>query len=66
MASGSNLQMVRPSLMSVVKLVKFRVRKARGKILDLSSYLAVRKRSHYTSASNRELSLQGPSSLIKS
>ena len=40
-ASGSNLRMVRPSLICV--------RKVCGKILNLASYLAVRRRSHFTS-----------------
>ena len=40
-ASGSNLRMVRPSLIHV--------RKVCGKILNLASYLAVRRRSHFTS-----------------
>ena len=57
--------------MSVVKLLIIHPRKARGKILDLASYLVVRWRSHCTSASNWELPLlcypilQGTSSLIK-
>ena len=71
-AVGSNLQMVRPSLMSVVKLSIIHAREVCGKILDLASYLVVRWRSHCTSASNWELpllcypTLQGTSSLIKS
>ena len=71
-AAGSNLRMVRPSSMSVVKLLIICAREARGKIFDLASYLVVRRRSHCTSASNWELpllcypTLQGTSSLIKS
>ena len=38
-AAGSNLHMVRPSLRLVVKLLIIRTREARGKILDLASYL---------------------------
>ena len=64
-AAESNLRMVRPSLM-LVPVVKLVI------ILDLASYLAVRRRSHCTSVSNWELpllcfpALQGTSSLIKS
>ena len=71
-AVGSNLRMVRPSSMSVVKLLIIHARNARGKILDLVCYLVVRWRSQCTSASNWELpllcypTLQGTSSLIKS
>ena len=68
-AVGSNLRMVRPRSILVVKLI--RARKAGGKILDLASYLVVRWRSHCISASNWDLpllcypTLQGTSSLIK-
>ena len=60
------------SSLSVVKLLIICAREARGKILDLASYLVVRRRSHCTSTSNWELpllcypTLQGTSSLIKS
>ena len=37
------------------EIVIIHARKARGKILDLASYLAVRSHSHCTSASNWEL-----------
>ena len=47
-AARSNLQMIRPSLMLTVKLQIIRARKARGKILDLASYLAVRRHSQST------------------
>ena len=47
-AAGSNLRMVRPSLMSVVKLSRA---KRAAKIWTLV-FLAVRRRSHCTSASN--------------
>ena len=40
-AAGSNLQMVRPSSMLVVKLLIIHVHETRGKILDLASYLVV-------------------------
>ena len=67
-AAGSNLRMVRPRLMSVVKLLIIHACKAcckildlgsylAGKILNLASYLVVRWRSHCTSASNWELPL---------
>ena len=56
-AAGSNLRMVRPSLMLVVKLVVIHTRKVHSKILDLASYLLVKWCSHCTSASNWELSL---------
>ena len=56
-AVGSNLRMVRPSSMSVVKLLIIHACKARGNILDLASYLVVRWRSHCTSPSNWELLL---------
>ena len=71
-AARSNLRMVRPGSMSTVKPLIIRAREACGKILDLASYLAVRRRSHCTSASNWGLpllcfpALQGTSSLIKS
>ena len=70
-AAGSNLRMVRPGSMSTVKPLIIRAREARAKILDLANYLAVRRRSHCTSASNWGLpllcfpALQGSSSLIK-
>ena len=66
------LRMVRLGSMSMVKPLIIRAREARGKILDLASYLAVRRPSHCTSASNWGLpllcfpALQGTSSLIKS
>ena len=50
-AAGSNLRMVRPSLMSVVKLLVIRARSARQKFGPWY-FLAVRRRSHWTSASN--------------
>ena len=43
-----NLQMVRPGSMSTVKPLIIRAWEARGKILDLASYLAVRRRSDCT------------------
>ena len=53
-AGGSNLRMVRPSLMSVVKLVNNSRAKRAAKIWTLLFFffLAVRRRSHSTSASN--------------
>ena len=71
-ATGSNLLMVRPSLMSVAKLAIICACKVHDKILDLANYLAVRRRSHCTSVSNWGLpllcfpALQRTSSLIKS
>ena len=53
-AAGSNLRMVRPSLMSVVKLP---IICARNAWQNLNLFLAVRRRSHFTSASNWELPL---------
>ena len=50
-AAGSNLRMVRPSLMSEVELLIIRAHSARPKIWT-SVFLAVRKFSHCTSASN--------------
>ena len=51
-AAGSNLRMVRPSLlMSVVKLLIIRAQSARQKFGPWY-FLAVRRRSHCTSASN--------------
>ena len=49
-AAGSNLRMVRPSLMSVVKLLIIRPRSV-AKICSLV-FLAARRHSHCTSASN--------------
>ena len=53
-AAGSNLRMVRPSLMSVVKLPIICARNTRQ---NLDLFLAVRRRAHFTSASNWELPL---------
>ena len=53
-ATRSNLWMVRPSSMLVVKLL-IRVREACSKILDLASYLVVRWHSQCTSGSNWEI-----------
>ena len=67
---SSNLRMVRPSSMSVVKLLIIRVHEASSKILDLASYLVVRWCSHCTPPLNWELpllcypTLQWTSSLI--
>ena len=69
-AIGSNHQMVRPSSMSVVKLLIICVQSTWQNFG--ATFLAVRRRSHCTSASNWELpllcspALQGTSSLIKS
>ena len=66
----ADLRMIRPGLMSMVKLI-ICARKACGKILDLTGNLAVRRHSHCTSVSNWGLSLlcfralQETSSLIK-
>ena len=54
-AAGSNLRMVRPGSMSTVKPLMICGCEARGKSLDQAGYLAVRRRSRCTSASNWEL-----------
>ena len=71
-AAGSNLRMVRPGSMSTVKPLTIHGHEVQAKILDLPSYLSVRRCSHSTSASNWGLpllcfhALQGSSILIKS
>ena len=51
-AARSNLRMVMPSSMLVVKLLIIRVYEASSKILDLATYLVVKWRSHCTSPLN--------------